>query len=69
MKTKLNKAGVLGELHKDHDTGLTYKCVSVYSDSMGHIDCDWVVVEEVLEETEKDTERRQPNRNNYTKRS
>lgn len=41
---KINKVGKLGEIRTDHITGVRYKCVSRYTDSMGNVDCDWAVV-------------------------
>lgn len=38
---KINRIGQLGDIYRDSETGLFYKCVSVYNDSMGHVDCEW----------------------------
>lgn len=38
---KINRNGRLGEIYRDSETGLSYKCICVYVDSMGNTECEW----------------------------
>lgn len=78
---KINRIGNIGDIYRDSETGLFYKCVSVYGDSMGHVDCEWEETDgyeddapidipqntavEAPEEEEEHLERRQSNHTSY----
>ncbi len=46
---KINRVGAIGEIYTDPESGKMYKCIYVYKDSNGVVECDW---REIVEETE-----------------
>lgn len=49
MKINIDRFGKLGEIYTDSRTGVSYKCVSQYRDSMGNVECDWEIIGEGVE--------------------